>query len=402
MANNVYIGSRYVPIFDGDWDSTKVYEPLTIVNYNGGSYTSKRTVTAGTLPTNTNYWALTGNYNGQIANLQTQLNNLETEVENYHLPMRMVVITDSYGAGRESQTPFTTPLQTYLGLSNSNYFAFYEGAMGFYTTGHDGHNAATLIQSKSGDITNHNTITHIIFALGINDISVSAANIISGIDSAVSYCRTEYPNAEIYIGYINNTNSNKDLGNYLRSIKAYNTGAATNHVKYLAGIENIMHDNSLFLSDLIHPTTAAGEVIAEAIVNTLLGKYNYIRNGSGSGTGSGDGASIVTSCSLLTYLNNDVITIKPDFALTSNLTISDRNYHEIATFSNNIFYGQPNFIANGHCKIYCTDGAYHDMIYTVYNSKLYIMVPTVTANALTLSASATFYFEPLTIPTLVS
>lgn len=76
MPNNVYIGSRYVPIFDGDWDSTKVYEPLTIVNYNGGSYTSKQNVPAGTLPTNTTYWALTGNYNGQIANLQQQITAL--------------------------------------------------------------------------------------------------------------------------------------------------------------------------------------------------------------------------------------------------------------------------------------------------------------------------------------
>lgn len=77
MPNNVYIGSRYVPIFDGNWDNTKVYEPLTIVNYNGGSYTSKQTVPAGTLPTNTTYWALTGNYNGQIANLQQQITAIE-------------------------------------------------------------------------------------------------------------------------------------------------------------------------------------------------------------------------------------------------------------------------------------------------------------------------------------
>lgn len=81
MPNNVYIGSRYVPIFDGDWNSTKTYEPLTIVNYNGGSYTSKQTVPAGTLPTNTTYWALTGNYNGQISNLQQQVQSLADQVD---------------------------------------------------------------------------------------------------------------------------------------------------------------------------------------------------------------------------------------------------------------------------------------------------------------------------------
>ena len=81
MANNVYVGSRYVPIFDGDWNSGKVYEALTIVDYNGSSYTSKRPVPAGTLPTNTTYWALTGNYNGQISNLQNQINDINDTLD---------------------------------------------------------------------------------------------------------------------------------------------------------------------------------------------------------------------------------------------------------------------------------------------------------------------------------
>ena len=78
MPNNVYIGSRYVPIFDGAWNNTKTYEPLTIVEYGNSSYTSKKSVPAGTLPTNTSYWALTGNYNGQISNLQTQIDAIKS------------------------------------------------------------------------------------------------------------------------------------------------------------------------------------------------------------------------------------------------------------------------------------------------------------------------------------
>lgn len=66
MANNIYIGARYVPIFAGDWSADVAYEPLTIVNYNNANYTSKRAVPAGIVPTNTTYWALTGNYNAQV------------------------------------------------------------------------------------------------------------------------------------------------------------------------------------------------------------------------------------------------------------------------------------------------------------------------------------------------
>lgn len=49
-----------------DWDKTKTYEPLTIVYYQGNSYTSRQSVPAGVGITDTTYWALTGNYNAQI------------------------------------------------------------------------------------------------------------------------------------------------------------------------------------------------------------------------------------------------------------------------------------------------------------------------------------------------
>lgn len=78
MANNVYIGMRYVPLFDGAWDNTKSYEALTIVEYGNNTYTSKKAVPVGTLPTDTTYWALTGNYNGQISNLYNLINTIQS------------------------------------------------------------------------------------------------------------------------------------------------------------------------------------------------------------------------------------------------------------------------------------------------------------------------------------
>lgn len=105
--NRQYIGARYVPIFDGDWNSAKVYEPLTIVNYNGGSYTSKKTCPAGTLPTNTDYWALSGTYNGQIAALQQDVANLQES--DAYITNRISVLppvydnTNTYSAGQYVQ-----------------------------------------------------------------------------------------------------------------------------------------------------------------------------------------------------------------------------------------------------------------------------------------------------------
>lgn len=63
---NTYIGARYVPIFGGEWDNTKTYEPLVIVTDQGNSYTSVTFVPAGIDINNTTYWALTGNHNAQV------------------------------------------------------------------------------------------------------------------------------------------------------------------------------------------------------------------------------------------------------------------------------------------------------------------------------------------------
>lgn len=84
-ANNVYIGARYVPKLVGEWDSTKetAYEPLIIVTYQGNSYTSRQYVPAGIDISNTEYWVLTGNFNGQIESFRLALEALNNKVEGH-------------------------------------------------------------------------------------------------------------------------------------------------------------------------------------------------------------------------------------------------------------------------------------------------------------------------------
>lgn len=63
-----YVGARYVPVFADplEWSDQREYEPLTIVTYQGNSYTSMQSVPVGVGIGNTAYWAQTGNYNAQI------------------------------------------------------------------------------------------------------------------------------------------------------------------------------------------------------------------------------------------------------------------------------------------------------------------------------------------------
>ena len=63
-----YVGARYVPLFAEplEWDKTKAYEPLTIVLYQGNSFTSRQYVPTGVEIDNESFWANTGNYNAQV------------------------------------------------------------------------------------------------------------------------------------------------------------------------------------------------------------------------------------------------------------------------------------------------------------------------------------------------
>lgn len=72
VGTRQYIGARYVPIFGRkgeasiQWDNTAPYEPLTIVQYQGNTYTSRQFVPIGVDINNALYWAETGNYSAQI------------------------------------------------------------------------------------------------------------------------------------------------------------------------------------------------------------------------------------------------------------------------------------------------------------------------------------------------
>nr|DAR12464.1 MAG TPA: hypothetical protein [Bacteriophage sp.] len=83
MAVTQYIGARYVPLFADpiQWDSTKTYEPLTIVYNGGNSYTSRQYVPAGIQIDDNDYWALTGNYNAQIEQYRAEVAQCDERIK---------------------------------------------------------------------------------------------------------------------------------------------------------------------------------------------------------------------------------------------------------------------------------------------------------------------------------
>ena len=79
-GKNVYVGHRYVPKIFGEWDNSQLYEPLSIVQYQGNSFTSRQYVPTGVEITNEEYWASTGNYNAQIEFYRQDVSELSSEI----------------------------------------------------------------------------------------------------------------------------------------------------------------------------------------------------------------------------------------------------------------------------------------------------------------------------------
>lgn len=82
MAVTQYIGARYVPVLADpvEWSIANDYEPLTIVLHQGNSYTSRQFVPAGINIANTEFWALTGNYNAQIEQYRAEVQTFDSRI----------------------------------------------------------------------------------------------------------------------------------------------------------------------------------------------------------------------------------------------------------------------------------------------------------------------------------
>ena len=80
-GKNVYVGNRYVPKMMGDWDKEKLYEPLSVVTYQGASYTSRQYVPTGVEITNEDFWVLSGNYNAQVEHYRQEVLTVNKEVK---------------------------------------------------------------------------------------------------------------------------------------------------------------------------------------------------------------------------------------------------------------------------------------------------------------------------------
>ena len=301
MAYKQYLGARYVPLIDGDWDENKVYEPLTVVNYLNNSYTSKKTVPAGTLPTNSTYWALTGNYNAGIGTLTQRvdtidgeivdINNAITNIEDVELPAvaaelnkaernlasrNFIFIADSYGG-----LGWTSGVISRLSLTAH---AINIGGAGFYAAG-GGSNFQDGLEDYAATLTDDEkaAVTDIIVLGGVNDYNETVANIGAAIDAFNAYAKTTFPNAKIGCGCLSWMKRGNDIDGYVnRVIPTYQSKfSSTARCYYIPKMYVPMHNYANINSDGIHPNASGTAAIINYVSSWLLnGEADYVVNSS--------------------------------------------------------------------------------------------------------------------------
>ena len=285
-----YIGARYVPKFyengsgTSEWTENTQYEPLTIVTRNGNSYTSKKLVPAsvGAPETNSSYWVSTGIYNAQVeqirqsvsdlademteadAALQTQINSSKERISLLD-SKRYIFIGDSYGS---REINWIDPLISKF--PNNDCYKVARGSAGFAVTPA----FLTLLTDAYSSIPNHDTITDIVVCGGANDLdpNLTLSNLNTAINNFITYCRTEYPNAKVHIGYIGALKRSYNQSGFEHegiTYHAYTWSAAYYGADYLAGVEYANRDWSA-LVDQTHPDQNASNAIAAAVYQALM------------------------------------------------------------------------------------------------------------------------------------
>lgn len=201
---NVYIGARYVPLVMGAWSATVNYEPLSIVTFEGNSYTSKTFVPAGTPVSNKTYWAATGNYNAQVElyrqEVQQISENVANQLEAYNFKMNyltpsqrhILFIGDSFLVDSPN---WATIAASNMQIPTTNYDIIAAGGYGIGANRNILSILTAWVEENSSKLSSY---TDVITLLGSNDIGVP--NLPQNVSSYYNYLKAKFPQARLYLG----------------------------------------------------------------------------------------------------------------------------------------------------------------------------------------------------------
>lgn len=283
MANNVYIGNRYVPVFADpvEWNNLRTYEPLTIVTFQGTSYTSKKQVPVGIELSNTDYWVVTGNYNAYIQEVADDVQELTTNVDaisnkvnvlsRINNAKNIILVGDSWGTGQYATHGWCYYLTNLL--SDSTVYTASANGAGF--VGYNNVTFLNTLQNIAGSVSDKDSIELILVAGGLNDQGESGIS--TAITNFMSYVNTTYPNAIVLNVAINNSIGNTVSGSNMDWSYLNDYASLNGYLnKYFFVDKTNSAPYKLYVNSN-HLTDAGNSIVANTLYSLIRGfnEYSY-------------------------------------------------------------------------------------------------------------------------------
>lgn len=387
MANNIYIGNRYVPVFANpvEWDNLREYEPLTIVTYNGTAYTSKQTVPVGTALNNTDYWVVTGNYNAQVEEYRQTVEEYRQTVENLGIKINNLKIYNvkDYGAKGNDIDDDTEPILKALNDANLTQGILFfpsgiykinktlqinsqvhvlgsgvhmaqlrylgNGAL-FNVDGGEGNKIGITIDELSAIGNDTNSFLNIINGRNIYVNNIIGSNFKTGID--LSNCGNSYFNNIFFVLYANgsigiNHGNGSVSNNYSNIAIGCFNGAVRTSYGFLANTGNIAD----FTINYMDVAGALSGITINGNQSSSLGNYepadirlnNVVTDGCLHGVevyNLGRKGNCVINCGWLNnYYNEDVNVTGITIVNSDNVLIDGVTFQQIAANLPTYWYG---------------------------------------------------------------
>lgn len=295
-----YIGAKYVPTFEGEWDSSKAYDPLCVVMNQGNSYTSRQYVPVGVDIENETYWALSALYNAQIEQYKNEVDALGAIIPNTEFTSSntvkdyidtltaqtqkcIVTIGDSFGdaADQGEANVWSVELAKRLNLELHNYC---KGNAGYVRVGNGGNTFLTEIESANSDTSfDNDDVRYVIIYGGYNDAynSVDTDTFKTNIATAITNVRQYFPKSELVI-FGCNTTLNASLLTY--GSGSYSKGKVLAYTEYIEDICSangaqfcntcgwLWGNENAYKSDYAHPNTLGRNLIVSQMLAFLNGQ----------------------------------------------------------------------------------------------------------------------------------
>lgn len=351
------------------WNITKQYEANTVVvdPATGVAYISTKPVPSGIALSNTDYWTVVFDLDALFSDLEQEMEDFKTDVNNDINDFKtdvnneindfndeiddinarigalsekyFIFIGDSFGAGWTNDgnvTPYGTLFKNLLQIQNDHWFETNVGGSGFVS----GTTYLMQIQSLYSNIPDRSKITDIYVLGGRNDFGQTINDILSAKQTFINYCKVNYPNAIVHIGFIGRSfeyTTATTMAIQYNVYTAYKRFTEQYGANYIDGIEAFLNDSAMFASDRKHPNQDGHNSILSGLISyfrTGTSQYSNViypvLTPSGVNTGNSDFGSISMSES-----GEEITMIMFPVSITCNITGQSMNGYaaEIGTFN---------------------------------------------------------------------